>query len=333
MSSEVETMAYTGKVPWHGLGYNVANNLSPQQMLKAAKIDWTVEKRKLLVPGSNGKNIELKDRFGLIRTSDDAVLSVVGPNYKPVQNDISMSFFKKFVTAGKMKMETAGSLWNGRYIWCLARVDADFILGKEDAVQSYLLLSQPHVFGKAMTIQLTPIRVVCWNTLTYALGANLKGNGTGFRMPHSMEFNESVQERAAIAMKLATNQMSEFKEAATLLTKRKASAEKADEMFKEILKFDPKKQEEKMKMRKRKKEDDVPSEPRLLQKFRQALTFAPGATLPTAAGTAWGAVNAVTYVIDHEIGRDRGTAMKTAWMGFKAQLKRDAMKIALEKFK
>jgi phage/plasmid-like protein (TIGR03299 family) len=302
-------------------------------MLKAAGLDWTVAKRELFYAPADGGNASIKvpGKYGLVRATDNRLLTIVGSTYKPVQNDEAMDFFKKFVTAGKMSMETAGSLHGGQYIWALARLGSDFKLGKGDEVRGYLLLSQPHVFGKAMVIQFTPIRVVCWNTLTFALGGDLKGKPGSFRMPHSIAFNDVVKQKAEIALGLATEQMDEFKQAAQLLSKKKADPKDVEEFFCEVLKFDPKVADKK-KTRSKKKADAV-IEPRMLPRLRAALTHAPGSQLPTAIGTWWGAANAVTYVVDHELGRDQSAALRTAWLGAKAGLKRRAIKLAIDRAK
>lgn len=321
----VETMAYRGEVPWHGLGVYLKAKASPDEIRKSASLDWGVAKRKMFYypKGSNsGKPIEVPEKFALVRDTDDRLLSVVGSTYKPVQNEIALDFFTKFVRAGKMEMETAGSLQNGQYIWGLARLGADFKLAKGDEVRGYLLLCSPHVLGKAMIIQFTPIRVVCWNTLNFALGAGLKGNGSAFRMPHSMTFTDAVKERAEVALGLGERQMSEFEQAAKLLARKRAKDADVKQYFCNVLEFDPKKA-------KSKKKDGEAREPLMLPKFERALEASPGARLGTAAGTWWGALNAVTYVVDHEIGRERSSALRTAWLGGKAILKRRAVDLAL----
>lgn len=326
MTSAVETMAYAGQVPWHGLGNKVSNDLTPAAMLKAAGINWTVSKRKVFHE-VNGKMQAIDREYVLARDSDNKVLSMVGEIYKPVQNDVAMDFFRKFVEAAKMKMETAGSLWDGRYIWGLAKIGADFTLAKGDKIEGYMLMCQPHVHGKAMLFQFTPIRVVCWNTLTFAIGKDLTGKGgKTFRMPHSTDFNESVKTQAELALGLATEQMADFKEVATLLAKKKAAPLKVEQYFAEVLKFDPKKAE-------KKKTNGEPRVPVMLPKFRAALEHAPGQALPTAAGTWWGALNAVTYVIDHETGRERSTALRNAWLGHMSNVKRRAVDLAIARAK
>lgn len=330
MTDAVETMAWSGETPWHGLGHKVANNLTPGQMLKAAQLDWKVEKRKLMYPSAKGPAIEMPGRFALVRSNDDKALTIVGATYKPVQNDVAMDFFKKFVTAGHMKMETAGALHGGQYIWALARIGADFNIGKGDEVRGFLLLCNPHIFGKAMVIQFTPIRVVCWNTLTFALGSDLRGKAGAdkFRMPHSVDFNDDVRKKAELALGLAKAQMENFKECATLLAKKKASEADVEAYFCEVLKYDPKA----AKKKKAKVKGEAESmEPRMLPKLRQALTHAPGAQLPSALGTWWGAANAVTFIVDHELSRDQSAGLRTAWLGAKANLKRRALKLAIER--
>jgi phage/plasmid-like protein (TIGR03299 family) len=327
----VETMAWTNQVPWHGLGFQVADNLTPKQMMKAAKIDWTVSKRPMFFQNEKGVYVPVKEEFALVRDTDETRLSTVGQVYKPVQNEEAIEFFSKFVKAGHMKMETAGALWNGRYVWGLAKISKDFNLGGKthDKVSGYLLMASPHVRGKAMVIQFTPIRVVCWNTLNFALGSDLKGHGGAFRMWHSQKFDDDMKAQAEQALGLATKQMDTFQEAAVLLAKAKAKPEAVEEFFADVLRWNPKK---KAAAKKAKAEKEA-KEPRKLEQFRQALVHSPGAQLNTAAGTWWGALNAVTYTVDHNEGRERSTALRSAWLGTAAGMKRRALDLALDRAK
>ena len=326
MVAAVETMAYTksGGLPWHGLGNPVRDDMTPKEMLTAAGILWTVSKHKVYWKNPITNVFEPVDReYVLARDTDQQILSSIGEGYKPVQNEAAAEFFLKFTKAGHMTMETAGSLWDGKYIWCLARVNRDFAIGKgskADEIRSYLRICSPHVRGKALVIQFTPIRVVCWNTLTYALGASLKGKGNAFRIPHSQHFNDDTKKRAEEALGIAQKQMDEFKDVVTLLSKKKATPEKTEEFFCEVLQYNPK-----TKMR---RDKPVDREPVMLPQFRQALTYAPGHDM--TPGTWWSNVNAVTYVIDHDSGKDRGTALKNAWLGHLANVKRDAMELAVK---
>jgi len=323
MTDAVETMAYakSGGLPWHGLGEPVTNKLTPEAMLKVAKIDWTVSKRPVFWdPKGDGKMVKIDDKELLVRDTDQHPLSMVGANWKPVQNLQAVDFMTKFVKEAKMEMETMGSLWYGKYIWALARIKkSDFAIQK-DELRTYILLCSPHVLGHALSISYTNVRVVCWNTLTMALGSSLKGKGKhAFNNPHSIEFTDDVKAQAAEALGLAVKQTEEFKQVVAMLAKKKAAEDKVEAYFANVMQYDPEKA----------KKEGRP-EPRIINKFREALVHAPGQDLNTAKGTWWGALNAVTHVVDHNLGRDRDTALRTAWFGQKAGYKRRALDLAMQ---
>jgi hypothetical protein len=167
MAHLVETMAYAGEVPWHGLGVQVPSDLSPEQMLDKAGLNWTVEKKPAF--------FEMDDKkfpvgwSALTRSSDNSVLDIVSNDWNPVQNHEAFNFFEEYCRVGDMDMHTAGSLKNGQIVWALAKVKDSFELFKGDQVDSYLLFTNPHRFGQAIDIRFTPIRVVCNNTLQAAL--------------------------------------------------------------------------------------------------------------------------------------------------------------------
>src|SRR5210317_1830005 len=102
-------MAYAGDVPWHGLGTKVPADLTPDQMLEAAGLDWTVEKKDLTFE-VDGEQIVAPGKKALVRSSDGALLDVIGDNWNPLQNSEAFEFFNDFVAAGDMEMHTAGSL-------------------------------------------------------------------------------------------------------------------------------------------------------------------------------------------------------------------------------
>lgn len=323
MDAIVERMAYKGDVPWAGHGEKITMNLSPEQMLKKAGLDWTVSKREVFLADGS----PVPRAFALCRDTDNYVLSPhVSAKYKYVQNADAMDFFKKFAAEGKMKMEHAGSLLNGRYMWAMAHIDADFALKGDDEVSSYVLLLSPHVLGRAMVIQSMAVRRFCWNTLPRLL--SVSGKRGAFRMPHTIEFTDAVKARAAQALGLATDQMIEFKEAAQLLSRKKAKKADVEDFFGEVCELD-RGAYDRLNVKVTKKGD--PIEPKMLPLFREALHQAPGQDAASARGTWWGAFNAVTYVIDHEIGKQRDTALRTAWFGNKARVKRDALTIALKR--
>jgi len=340
MSHQVETMAWAGAKPWHGLGVEVDGNLTPLQMQQAAQLDWTVSKRPsytLDAPewAEDVGLIQAENTFHIVRDSDNKILSHCGRDYVPIQNEDVFKFFKRFTEAGHMTMETAGSLKDGGEIWGLAKISEDFALAGDDLIKGYLLINQPHIVGRSMTIKLTPIRVVCNNTLTMALGMN---NTASFRMPHVKEFGDDVIQAAEDALGLSATAMTEFRKNATLLSQTKAKHSDVLDYVGQI--YQP------LMIAEYRKEQLLRSEGKLLgmqeplkdklNKFpslvMDALDQSPGAHLKSAKGTWWGAVNAVTYVEDHlRESQTPGNALHSAWFGAAANRKSQALSTAIQR--
>ena len=164
MSANVETMFYVGrKVPWHGLGKQVENALSSEEALTLAGLDWNVIQQPLYTSSGN-----LVDGYKAnVRDSDDKVLGVVTDRYKIVQNYEAFSFTDELLGKG-VRYETAGSLQEGRKVWLLAKLPAAYIVAG-DRISPFLVFSNSHDGSGAIKIAMTPIRVVCNNTLNLAL--------------------------------------------------------------------------------------------------------------------------------------------------------------------
>ena len=340
MSHEVETMAWAGEKPWHGLGVEVDPNLTPLEMQEAAKLNWTVSKRPsytLDAPewSEDVGIIQAENTFHIVRDSANRILSPCGRDYIPIQNEDVFKFFKRFTEAGHMTMETAGSLKDGGEIWGLAKIAEDFELAGGDQIKGYLLIDQPHIVGRSMTIKLTPIRVVCNNTLTMAL----RQDGTAsFRMPHVREFGDEVIEAAEEALGLSAEQMTKFKEAATLLSNKKAKHSEVLDYVGEI--YQPIMiAEYRNEQRLREEGKAIGIQEPLKDKLNKfpslvvdAMERSPGANLKSAKGTWWGALNAVTYVEDHlRESQNEGNALHSSWFGAAANRKSKALELALKR--
>lgn len=337
---KVETMAYVGEKPWHGLGAELPEGATPRQMMKAAKLDWKVIKAPLYAAVGD-KQVAVDDYFALVRNSDNTTLSVCGPDYIPIQNEEIFKFFAKYCEAGKMKMETAGSLRQGRHIWALANLGEGFTLAGGDMVKGYLLFSQPHEYGKAWTIKFTPVRVVCQNTITLALRTGT-ADGT-FRRTHLGEFDAKMIEDVETTLGLAHEMLGEFEEKAKLLTEAKVTDPYAVNRYIAEL-FQPELlagesllaaavEETGSLLNQVVNETQLRIEPQQFKRnaslVREMIERSPGATMESADGTWWGVMNAATYVIDHKLGRDRDNAMYRAWFGDNAGIKRKAFENAI----
>ena len=338
MAHMVETMAYAGQVPWHGLGEKVEHNLTPEEMLKAAKLDWTVSKRPVYYadkpntwdlndPRGEADMLRANDHYVVVRDTDNSVLSHCGEGFVPFQNHETMSFFKKFTEAGHMEMDTAGSLSDGERIWGLAKIKKGFKLAGGDEIEGYLLMANSHKVGSAMTMMFTPIRVVCNNTITLAL--NSEGTTGKFRVLHLQMFDEEIMQAAETALGISGEQMTKFQEQSEFLAKKRATKEQVDTFIAEL--FQPKLLVERGKS----KEADLPplheEFSKTSQSILEAIETSPGHDKASAKGTWWGALNGVTYVMDHQKrAKTRDHALNSAWFGNNAQVKRKAMAKALE---
>ena len=226
MVAAVETMAYAGEVPWHGLGTKVSNDISIDDMLKESGLDWKV----VPVPvfgEYNGQKIT-SDHQMLVRDSDSKVLTMITDKWNPVQNSEAFEFFRQFVEEGSMEMHTAGSLRDGQWVWCLAKVKESFELFGGDKVDSYLLFSNPHIYGRGVEIRFTPTRVVCNNTLQLSLGT---ATDNKVRLNHRSQFDpEMVKETLGIA----SEKMAKYKEMAKFLGEKSYKKEIVAEYMKEV---------------------------------------------------------------------------------------------------
>ncbi len=338
MAHMVETMAYAGQVPWHGLGNKVDGNLTPEEMLIAAKLDWTVSKRPFYFadkpntwdlndPRGEAKMLRAEKHYAIVRDTDNRILSHCGEAFVPFQNTETMSFFKKFTEAGHMAMDTAGSLSDGERIWGLAKIKKGFKLAGGDEIEGYLLMANSHKVGSAMTIMFTPIRVVCNNTITLAL--NQEGITGKFRVLHLQMFDQEIIQSAEQALGISGEQMKVFQEQSEFLASKRAKQDQIDNYIAEMLQ--PKLLIERAKA-------DGLDQPPLYEQFsktsesvREAIETSPGSKLQSAKGTWWGALNGITYVMDHQKkATSRDNALNSAWFGNGAMTKRKALTKALE---
>ena len=163
MSANVETMFYVREPVWHGLGTKVSEALSSEKALEKSGLDWNVEQQAIYT--ASGK---LVPNFKAnVRETDSSILGVVSDRYQVVQNSEAFSFTDELLGMD-VRYETAGSLQNGRRIWLLARLPEKYIIGGE-SIEPYLVFSNSHDGSAAITVAMTPIRVICQNTLNLAL--------------------------------------------------------------------------------------------------------------------------------------------------------------------
>ncbi len=300
-----DSMAYTGKTPWHGLGQELIPGASLEVWAKTAHLDWEVERSEVHydIPGFRDKPIsfDMPNRHVLYRSDTMEPLAVVSDRFKVVQPEDILEFYRDLVEKHGFELETAGSLDNGKRVWALAKNGKHADLPGNDRIESRLLLATAYDGSLSTTAKWVTIRVVCNNTLDIAN----KENGLEIKCPHNAIFNPSA---VKMDLGLYDEAWTAFVDSATKMTDTALSEE-------ELVKFMVSIFHNPANVDKDGKEDfsDVPK--RTLHKLLDLTLEGKGADMKSAKGTLWGAVNAVTEYYDHHAGRTKDTGLKNAWFG------------------
>ena len=184
MAANVETMFYVRETPWHGLGTRVMEAPSSKEALGLAGLDWKVVQEPVYTQAE-----ELIEGYKAnVRDTDRKVLGVVTNRYRIIQNEESFGFTDALLGEG-VRYETAGSLQGGRKVWLLARLPHEYIISGE-RISPYLVFSNAHDGSGAVRVALTPIRVVCNNTLNLALSTTKRS----WSMMHTGNVQEKLEE-------------------------------------------------------------------------------------------------------------------------------------------
>lgn len=300
-------MVYAGTVPWHGLGKQISPDLTPDQVLAEAGLDWEVSK----VPAF--ANIAGKQTAvgwsALVRSEDNKVLDVVSDDWNPVQNQEAFEFFNDFIAEGDMEMHTAGSLRGGQIVWALAKVKDSFELFGGDRVDSYLHFTNFHKYGCSTDVRFTPIRVVCNNTLTLSLNKNVERM---VKVSHRQEFDGN---NVKLMLGVAQEKLSKYKEMAKFLGAKRYTANSMVDYFKSVFPVS----------------GPENSKKEISKSAKTALGVVdtqPGAEF--ARGSFWQLFNTVTYLTDHLAGKTADTRLQSAWYGSNKMLKTRALETAID---
>lgn len=311
MAHEIEmidgqaSMAYVGQVPWRGLGKEVHNDLTPAQMMEEANLDWSVEK--IPLSGHFRGKLVHTDKYALVRDRDATVLTVVGNDWEPVQNSEAFEFFHEFVMKGNMEMHTAGSLKGGTLVWALARVKESFTVFGKDRIDSFLLFTNPHIYGRCIDVRFTPIRVVCWNTITLAL--NMKSD-VSVRLNHRKSFDPNIIKET---LGIANNKLNKYKEMADFLGSKRMSMESFNLYVQQLFPSSSN------------NSDKISRQAKII---KEILNTQPGVEF--GEGTWWQGFNAVTYAVDHRLATNQDNRLTSAWYGNGQKKKLEALEKALE---
>ncbi len=225
MSAELETMMFVGRErPWHGLGTMVEEAPDSREALIAAGLDWNVVQK----PVFTQDGVKVPGYFANVRQQDGSILGVVTSRYKVVQNRDAFAFTDALLGDG-VRYETAGSLMGGRKTWILAKLPTRYIIQGEQ-ILPYLVFSNTHDGSGAIKIAMTPIRVVCNNTLNLALDTADRS----WSIHHTGDIAAKLED-ARETLFMAEDYMNELGKGFEDLSRKRLTDAAVDEFIKELL--------------------------------------------------------------------------------------------------
>lgn len=320
---KTDAMLYTGKRPWHGLGTEIDHVFTSKEALAAGGLTFKVAKYSLksvlpiITPGTPERQIEVPDYYATVRTDINSALGVVGSQYKIVQNEEAFGFFDAVVGSNEAMYHTVGSINGGKRIWLLAKLPSFMrIDGTDDVIEKFLLFSNSHDGSSAVKMFFTPIRVVCQNTLNWALGSRTKANT--FTLRHTESINDKLKEARKI-LQITNNYYDDFNEVINAMARKQVTKAEVDTF---VAKLFPIPKDTNVNTTKLMNNRD-----KLYELFDNGM----GNDMPGIRGTAWALVNAAAEFADYErtvrASRGRSNAdarLDSIWFGSGANFKQEA---------
>lgn len=293
----------TVPAPWRDLGVELNQPKTAREAIQKAGLDYPVVKYPIGLHA--GLDPEM---FATMRTDTREVLGFVNAAYEPVQNIDAFAFFDALVAGSEATYETAGRLGRGERIWLLARLTGYINVHGNDIVNKYLLLTNSHDGSEHVRVRVTPIRVVCNNTLTAAL----KGMGD---IPVYGTSETPMDPQLALTIQGMSNSLYEHLDCVFNAMAARPITNKQLQQYVRALVPDNEEAE------------DTARTETIRKSVLQLHDEGRGSNL--ARGTVWGAFNSVAEYTDHMmLEEDSSTRLHSIWFGRAEHLKAKAFTLA-----
>jgi phage/plasmid-like protein (TIGR03299 family) len=303
------SMMYVGETPWHKLGKKLDKPATAEEAIHAAGLDYTVQKKPLKAIINGKCHVPVADHYATVRLDTNQILGVVGSRYEAIQNRDAFSFFDAIVDHGEAIYHTAGALGNGERIWILAQLPGYIKIGKDDIINKYLLLTNSHDGSSLVRAKLTPIRVVCNNTLSAAL----KGSEQEARIRHTA--NAVVKlEQAHKILGLTNDLYTQLDYIFNRMQLKRITDKQLLDYVKALVPDNP-----------------IADSNIRTENIRSTILdlHQSGQGASMCRGSLWGAYNALTEYTDHvQNSKDTSKQLNSVWFGSGEQLKRRAYQLA-----
>ncbi len=331
MAAAVETMAFVGELPWHGLGTEVtdeAAQYSHEKFMEKAGLNWEASKRQLFRKVND--TVVEANAWEVVRSTDGKILAdMVGERYTILQNKEAFAWFQPWLDAKEASLHTGGALFGGSRIWALAKLNRDPMeIAAGDVVEKYVLLSHSHDGSLAVRAGFTPIRVVCWNTLS---ASHKSAESKLIRLKHSKNVHANLDNLREV-MNLANQEFEATAEQYRLLQRKSINQQDLRKYVKHVFEIDAEDSIIWAGGDRSKEQKEVVSERQknILDKVIELCETGKGNNLPSVRGTYWSAYNGVTEYLSYENGRNADNRLNSLWFGQNANMNKRALQTALE---
>ena len=282
--------AWAGATPWHKLGTQAQGLMTTTEALEKAHLDWRVVKEPLYYEDNNEMEV-LPATYGVFRTEDGKRIPLskngkaVGKVWKALQNVDAFAFLDELSGDHKPKVEVCGALGEGQTVWILARLPTSIVFDGVDTIHKYILITNTHDGTGSVRILPTPIRVVCFNTLSMALK---QGAGQGYAIRHTGKMHERMEE-ALQALKNVEQDFSSWANDVERMLETKITLDDAQEYFIDVMQL------------KRDEDGELATRGKNIIHNTNILLMSPTNNVGRMGGTVWAAYNAITEAIDHKL--------------------------------
>jgi phage/plasmid-like protein (TIGR03299 family) len=291
ITNDVVSFADSRDDAWHQLGQKVSRCMTAEEVMEEAMLGgWNVRKHRLWTEGDDGFPLQITDRVATVRTNpvtgNTDYLGVVGPNYRPIQNEESAAFLNALVDESGAHFETAGALRGGRNTFVTLRLPEYMVFegkgGVRDSVDLYIAALNAHDGGGAFRVLTTPVRIVCANTESAAI----RGARSSWSTRHTLNALAAIEE-ARQSLEITFAYADAFAQEMQALIDREMDRDRAEHILRGVFNV-----------------GDAETDRQEAVRKAHVSKVMEGLSLPTVRGfedTAYGLYNAVTEYIDHRI--------------------------------
>ena len=275
---------------WHHLGTTLPANFTAEEAMKYGRLgNWNIRKTPLqtVVP-ETGEVVDVADRFAVLRDNPvdgkPNVLGMVGTRYEVMQNEDLTGLLDTLVDESGANYETAGAIKGGSWVFVTMKMPGHIKVGGVDPVDQYLAAMTSHDGSLPTTVMVTPVRIVCQNTLNLAF----KGAKNTLKVRHTRAAQQVLVAQARQALDFSFGYLEGFQAEADKLI----NTTMTQSQFEQIIAAEYGASEDApqgVQTRAEERLDD------LVELFAHAETQA------NIRDTAWAGLNALTEYADHHL--------------------------------